>query len=100
MKQPVIQDRKSLLDFACRYAPSRACERAIREGRATILGGVNPPEGFPGWLIRAWSDSGREWYIFVQCDEETRHYTASFPIATSPILSYPRIRLDRRFTNG
>ena len=96
----MIRDRRSLFEFACKHAPSRACERAIREGRATVLGGVNPPEGFPGWLIRAWSDSGRDWFIFVQCDEENRRYTASFPDSKSPVLAYPRTRLDRRFFNG
>lgn len=96
----MILDRADLMNFAQRYAPSRACERAIREGRAYILGGFKPTEGFPCWVLKAWSDRGKVWYLKVVCDTNSRTYGMRVIPEDDPIFQAPQVLLDRRFRNG
>lgn len=46
----------------------------MREDRATVLGGFNPVEDFPGWIVSITSMRGREWIMAVECDEKNYKY--------------------------
>lgn len=69
-----IETREDLLEYAAEHAPAKACARAIREGRASVLGGYRgiQPRGLDGWVIRVDSRHGRTWFVGVLEDRE-RH---------------------------
>lgn len=74
MRPTPLRIRADLLDIIVDYAPSAACARAIREDRATILGGFTAPGGLPRVLVRVTSRHGRVWYIGVEIDEDQYQY--------------------------
>ena len=42
----------------------------MREDRAIVLGGFNPVEDFPGWVVRITSRRDREWIVAVELPED------------------------------
>ena len=60
-----IQSRSQFIEEAYNLCPSRAAQRAIREGRIILLGGFSdiPPFGRPGFICRVLSRHGRTWYL-------------------------------------
>lgn len=74
-----IRTRDDLAEVAMKYAPTSACERAIREGRFTILGGFITPKTLPCWIMRVVCKHGQTWNIRVSCCEKRRTYQIDFP---------------------
>lgn len=70
-----IYSREELTDVVARHAPTKACATAMRENRATVLGGFKSPECLPCWIVRVKAKYGREWIIAVECDEQARRYS-------------------------
>jgi hypothetical protein len=64
-----LQTRSDLIALVARHAPSKACARAISEGRATVLGGFAAPKHLPCFIVRVTSKHDREWLIAVDVDE-------------------------------
>lgn len=75
MRPRPIRTRNDLVRLIAECCPSRACERAVREGRTTVLGGFTPPEDFPQWIVRVESARGTRWHIAIKCDEESYRLT-------------------------
>ena len=69
MKARPLRTRDELLELVAQHAPTKACATAMREDRAIVLGGFNPVEDFPGWVVRITSRRDREWIVAVECDE-------------------------------
>lgn len=74
MRARPLNGRDDLLAVASRLAPSRACQRAIAEGRVDTLGGFTPPGGLPFYGLRVESRLGRVWWLAVEVDEEARRF--------------------------
>lgn len=74
----LIRTREDLLEMAARCAPTTAIGVRIRTNGATVLGGFNPVERFPGWIVR----SGFR-LIGIELDECNRRYRICYP-ATVP----------------
>ncbi len=74
-----LRYRDDLIAMVARHVPSRACATALREDRATVLGGFTPAGRFPSYFVKVRSKHGREWLACVECDEDARKYTVSFP---------------------
>lgn len=64
-----IRSRDELLWLCVQYAPTKACRRAISEGRAQVLGGFTAPKGLPTLIVRVRSEYDRVWLIGVEIDE-------------------------------
>ncbi len=73
-----IRTRAELLSLISGRAPSRACERAIRENRTKVLGGFAPPKGIPYFLVRIESAHGAVWYVKIFVNEEGRKYPIEY----------------------
>lgn len=60
-----IQSRSQFVEQAHALCPTRAAQRAIREGRITLLGGFYdiPPFGKPGFICHVTSRHGRTWIL-------------------------------------
>ena len=60
-----IQNRSQFTEEVYKLCPTRAAQRAIREGRITMLGGFSdiPPFGRPGFICCVTSRHGRTWYL-------------------------------------
>lgn len=69
-----LRSREDLLALVAHNAPSDACARAIQEDRATVLGGFNPVEGFPSYVVCVRSKHGREWIIAILVNEPDHKY--------------------------
>lgn len=69
MKARPIHSRDDLIAVVRDHAPTRACERAIGEGRTEVLGGFTPVEGFPFLLLRVTSRFGKAWLLGLQFKE-------------------------------
>lgn len=69
MRPKPIRTRADLISAILNHCPTRACERAVREGRAVVLGGFTPPGDFPQWIVKVESRHGHCWYVAVVCDE-------------------------------
>jgi len=74
MKPRPIRTRADLVRVIAHHCPTRACERAVSEGRTTVLGGFTPPGDFPQWIVEVESERGNRWYIAIKCDEETYRF--------------------------
>lgn len=68
-----IHTRDQLLALVARNAPTTACGRAIREQGATVLGGFNPVESLPGWVVQV-----NRWTIAILCDEQAQVYKVRY----------------------
>ena len=79
MKPRPIHSRSDLLNLVEPLAPSRACQRAIREDRAEVLGGFTPAEGLPYWLVRITSQFKKQWLIALLCDEQRNRFIVAHP---------------------
>lgn len=71
MQARSFNTKADLLLVLIRMAPSVACERAIRAGRVTVLGGFTPATGLPLVISEVVSRHGRIWYTGVQINERT-----------------------------
>lgn len=73
-----VTTRSALIDAVYQRAPSRACQRAIRDGhgRVEVLGGFSeiPPYREAGWLCRVTSRHGRVWLMAMLADEVNHRY--------------------------
>lgn len=60
-----IQSRSQFVEQVHALCPTRAAQRAIREGRITMLGGFYdiPPFGRPGFICHVTSRHGRTWFL-------------------------------------
>lgn len=71
-----IQSRSQFIEEAHNLCPTRAAQRAIREGHITLLGGFSdiPPFGRPGFICRVTSRHGRTWFLalIAQLDRSFR----------------------------
>jgi hypothetical protein len=72
-----LHTRNDLLDLASRHAPTKACERIIKERGAIILGGFILAGGLPGWIVQVQSDC-RTWNIAIICHEHARKYSIDY----------------------
>lgn len=72
MKARPLHTRDDLLRLL--QCPSTACERALRDGVVTVLGGFTPADGFPLMLTRIESLRGNKWYVGLRIDEAGRRY--------------------------
>ena len=79
MRPRPLHQRDDLIALVREYAPTRACNRAIREDRAQVLGGFAPPEGLPYWLVQVDSRHGNRWYIGIICDEPNNRFRPFWP---------------------
>lgn len=72
-----IHTRTGMIELVRTAAPSRSCERAITEGRVTVLGGFSSiqPRNLPGWVCQIRSRHGRIWHLAVYADDV--HHTFS-----------------------
>lgn len=70
----ILRTRDDLIALIVDHAPTTACETAIRENRVTVLGGFNPVEGFPGWIMVILSRFNKEWIVAVLADEPNQKY--------------------------
>ena len=64
--------KADLVQIVRELVPTRACARAALEGTVTVLGGFNPPKGFPSWIIRIESKRGTVWIVQLICHETAR----------------------------
>lgn len=69
-----IRTREDLLALAIANAPTKACARVIRERGATILGGFNPVQDHPGWILQVHSPYGKSWIIGIEVIEHARKH--------------------------
>lgn len=74
-----INTKHDLIELAARNAPTKACAVVIGKDGATVLGGFTAAEGYPGWIVRVTSLTGREWLIGVWVDEPARKYRVTYP---------------------
>ena len=60
-----IQSRSQFVEEAWKLCPTKSAQRAIREGRVTMLGGFSdiPPLGRPGFICYVVSRHGRTWLL-------------------------------------
>lgn len=60
-----FRTRAELILYVGQRATSRACRRAMDEGRVELLGGFAPlpPRSQPGWMLRVLSKHGRTWFL-------------------------------------
>jgi len=72
MQPRPLHNRSDLI--ASLVAPTRACARAISEGRAEVLGGFTPPGGLPCYIVRVEGRHGSEWLLGLEVDEESRTF--------------------------
>lgn len=63
-----IRHRNDLIDMAIRNAPTKAVARLGQQG-ATVLGGFNPVESLPGWIVRI---GGR--LVGIEIDDARKKY--------------------------
>ncbi len=68
----VVRDKADLIALALPSAPSAACGRAIREGRA-ILWGVFAFTNQFGWILEI-PGRVRRWIVAIEVDEIDREY--------------------------
>lgn len=73
-----LRNREDLISLVAQHAPSAACAKAINENRATVLGGFNPVEGLPSYVVHVRSFHGREWIIAVLVDEGEQRYRVRY----------------------
>lgn len=74
MRPKPLHSRSDLISLIRDHAPTRACLRAIDEDRTECLGGFNPAEDFPYFLVRITSRFGKEWFIGIAVDEEAHSF--------------------------
>ena len=79
MRPRPLNRKTDLVAIAREYAPTKACARAIDEGRAIVLGGFNYPGGFPRWIVRVTSRHDKTWYIAILADEECTRFRIEYP---------------------
>ena len=74
-----IQSRTQFIEEAHSLCPTRAAQRAIREGRITLLGGFHciPPFGEPGFICHVTSRYGRTWFLAL-VRQEDRSFRGSY----------------------
>lgn len=72
MKPRSLHSRSDLI--ASLVAPTRACARAISEGRVEVFGGFTPPGGFPCYIVCVEGRHGSEWLLGLEVDEENRTF--------------------------
>jgi len=73
-----LNHRADLIRLVREHVPTRACRRAIDEGRTTVLGGCTPAQGFPYWLVEIESVRNRTWYIAVVANESAYKYEVKY----------------------
>jgi hypothetical protein len=73
-----ITSRNDLLKLVRLNCPTRAAERAMDEGNASVLGGFAAIEGLPGWIVQITSRYGREWLVAVLADEDHQTYRIKY----------------------
>jgi hypothetical protein len=78
MRAIPIRTREDLLNLVSQHTPSRACQTAIREDRAAVLGGFQLPDGLPCWIVQIVSPHGRFWIIAMEVDEAARCYHVQY----------------------
>lgn len=66
-----LTSRAALVEMFYRLCPSRACQRAIKDGNVCVLGGFSTiqPFGLPGWVCCIRSRHGRTWLLGLLADE-------------------------------
>jgi hypothetical protein len=79
MRFRALHSRQDLIDLVSQRPPTPACGRAIREGRATVLGLFSEPEGLPRFIVQVDSKFGRRWFIAVVIDEEHLRIKYEYP---------------------
>lgn len=82
MKARPIHSREDLIAVVRDHAPTRACERALGEGRTEVLGGFTPAGGFPYLLVRVTSRFGKAWVLGLEINEAEYRMT---PFTTNGI---------------
>ena len=82
MRPRPIHSRSDLIELVRDSAPTRACERAIGEGRTEVLGGFTAPGGFPYLLVRVASRFGKAWVLGLEISEAEHRMT---PFTTNGI---------------
>lgn len=70
MRPRPLNRRADLIRLLRDRVPSRACGRAIDEGRVFVLGGFKPLQGFPYYAVKVDSHFGKRWYLTLECDDE------------------------------
>lgn len=69
-----VRTKSDLIRELRPFCPTRVCERAMDEGRVTVIGGFTPPNDFSQWVIRIESRYGQIWYLSLCCDTNTNRY--------------------------
>jgi len=69
MKPRPMHSRDDLIQQIRPYVPTRACDRAVGEGRVEVFGGFAPPEGFPYFLLQVTSYFGKQWRLGLEVRE-------------------------------
>ena len=96
-----IQSRSQFVEQAHALCPTRAAQRAIREGRVTLLGGFAdiPPFGRPGFICRVTSRHGRTWLLAL-IEQRDRSFRGVF-IESIPWTSWVGTTRTEKWTlNG
>ena len=84
----IFRTRQDVIDFATRFAPTRACQRWMETtGAITVFEGVTSPEGFPGWIVLV----HRQWRIGVWVNEAERKVAITYP----PVIPHGATSLTR-----
>lgn len=69
----IIRTRDELMQWAERLAPTAACARAVREGRAINLGGYTLPDLAPMYVVRVKCEHGAEYIYGIRLGESRYH---------------------------
>lgn len=74
MRPRPLHSRSDLVAIIRDIAPTRACQRAVDEGRTEVLGGFTPPGGLPYYLVHVTAQFGSEWLLSIEIDEDRREF--------------------------
>lgn len=69
-----LNRRYELVDVLRPYVPTKACGRAIDEGRYIVLGGFTPTEGLPCFIVQVESRLGSKWILAIEVDDVKNCY--------------------------
>lgn len=74
-----LHSKQDVIALASRFAPTRACQRAMEEqGRIEVF----RVPSLPGWVVEVVGGTYlRAWWIAVRIDEALRTYKFSYPEA-------------------
>lgn len=78
MRPRPLHHREDLIALLAPYAPSRACARAIHEGRTEVFGEFQTDEGRPMLLVRV-TGRYRHWTLGVIIYEDQYYFRLVYP---------------------